>query len=218
MKKMLVLSCALSCFSTSLFAANEQQDAYQKGYQAAQTNKNADAFIQGVLASTQDKRAVEPEARKETTHHRTTTHKETSVQNNTQNRSSNNDTYTNAEKKENVFLAVNKNVLGIIANPSGLQYKVLKAGLGRMPQADNTVKVSYEVRLISSDQVVERQTDYVLRVHKFMPGLAEGLQTMRERGKTRFFIPAHLAYGQAAIGNIPPNSPLIVDLELVKVE
>lgn len=245
MKKMLVLASTISCFSTPVFAANEQ-NAYQQGYQAAQSNKNADAFIQGVLASTQDNRLAEQQQ-----NNRSNTRNSESQAQNTRNDNRNNNTrYDDREQnrnntrgqdnqrnqnqerdnsqnsnrttsaselKEKAFLNENGRQLGITTTRSGLQYQVLKAGFGRSPENHNSVKVSYEVRLLD-DRVVEKQEDRVMRVNRFFEGLTEGLQTMRERGKTRFFVPARLAYGEAGTSNVPPNSTLIVDVELLKVE
>lgn len=239
MKKMLVLASTISCFSTSVFAANEQ-NAYQQGYQAAQSNKNADAFIQGVLASTQDNRLAEQQQNNRSN----TRNNESQAQNNrnesrndreqsrnnvrgqetqrTQNQERDNTqnssrTTNTSELKEKAFLNENGRQLGIITTRSGLQYQVLKAGFGRSPESHNNVKLSYEIRLLD-DRVVEKHEERVMRVNRFFEGMIEGLQTMRERGKTRFFVPARLAYGEAGIGNIPPNSTLIIDVELLKVE
>ena len=45
-----------------------------------------------------------------------------------------------------------------------------------------------------------------------------GLQTMKEGGKTRFFIPSHLAYGKRGAGiDIGPDETLIFEVELLKV-
>ena len=49
-------------------------------------------------------------------------------------------------------------------------------------------------------------------------GWSEGLQLMREGGKSRLFIPSKLAYGTRGAGNIiPPNSTIIFDVELLAI-
>ena len=47
------------------------------------------------------------------------------------------------------FLAENKKKEGVVALPSGLQYKILTAGNGPKPKASDTVKCHYEGRLIN---------------------------------------------------------------------
>lgn len=130
------------------------------------------------------------------------------------NRTSNGSTST----QERAFLSSNARQLGVITTSSGLQYKVNKAGLGRMPRANDTVRVSYEARL-ADGTLVEQEDSRLMHLSKFVPGVSEGIQTMRERGKARFFVPSKLAYGDAGLGNsIPPNSTLIYDVELIKVD
>ena len=51
-------------------------------------------------------------------------------------------------KEGETFLAENKKKEGVVVLPSGLQYKVLKAGTGKTPKATDTVTVNYEGRLI----------------------------------------------------------------------
>ena len=40
---------------------------------------------------------------------------------------------------------------------------------------------------------------------------------MNEGSKYKFTIPAHLAYGDQAVGSIPPRSVLVFEVELLKV-
>ncbi len=49
-------------------------------------------------------------------------------------------------------------------------------------------------------------------------GLKEGLQLMKEGGKTRFVVPPDLAWGNRGAGSkIGPNAALIFDIRLEKV-
>ena len=51
-----------------------------------------------------------------------------------------------------------------------------------------------------------------------IPGFREGLQKIAKGGKATLYIPAKLGYGEQSTPNIPPNSTLIFDVELVDVK
>ncbi|MEO2173568.1 MAG: FKBP-type peptidyl-prolyl cis-trans isomerase [bacterium] len=119
------------------------------------------------------------------------------------------------------YLEDNAKLDGIIQTASGLQYKVMQAGTGKSPSADNTVKVHYEGSLINGtvfDSSIERGSPVEFGLSQVIPGWTEGLQLMKEGGKTRFFIPSELAYGAAGSGNIPPNAVLVFEVELIEVK
>jgi len=62
------------------------------------------------------------------------------------------DKAANAQKDGEKFLADNKAKEGVVALPSGLQYKVLKAGTGDKPGATDTVTCNYRGTLIDGTE------------------------------------------------------------------
>ncbi|ELR67549.1 FKBP-type peptidyl-prolyl cis-trans isomerase [Photobacterium marinum] len=119
------------------------------------------------------------------------------------------------------FLAENLKQEGVQVTDSGLQYLVLQPGTGTVhPKATDKVTVHYHGTLIDGtvfDSSVERGEPIQFGLNQVIKGWTEGLQLMVEGEKTRLFIPSELAYGNRAIGSIPPGSVLIFDVELIKV-
>lgn len=120
------------------------------------------------------------------------------------------------------FLAENAQKTGIVTTKSGLQYQILQEGKGKSPKATSTVKVNYEGRLLDGtvfDSSIARNHPIEFKLNQVIAGWTEGVQTMKEGGKSRFFIPANLAYGDVGAGDaIGPNSTLIFDIELLEVK
>lgn len=119
------------------------------------------------------------------------------------------------------FLAENGKKEGVITTASGLQYLVLTEGTGKSPKATETVEVHYRGTLINGsefDSSYARFTTVEFPLNRVIKGWTEGLQTMKEGGKTRFFIPSELAYGKRGAGiDIGPDETLIFEVELIKV-
>ncbi len=105
---------------------------------------------------------------------------------------------------------------------SGLKYTVVKEGKGARPSASDNVTVHYTGRLTDGtvfDSSVERGEPTSFPLNRVIPGWTEGLQLMQEGGVTVFYIPSELGYGEMGTpgGPIPPNAPLIFEVELIKV-
>ena len=119
------------------------------------------------------------------------------------------------------YLEENAKKEGVVTRESGLQYKVLKEGTGRNPKATDKVKCHYEGFLIDGtvfDSSVQRGEPAVFGLDQVITGWTEGLQLMKEGGKTRFFIPYMLGYGESGAGQmIPPFATLVFDVELIEV-
>lgn len=120
------------------------------------------------------------------------------------------------------YLAENAKKDGVITTASGLQYLVLTEGTGKSPKATDTVVCHYEGMLTDGtvfDSSVARGEPAAFGLNQVIAGWTEGLQLMKEGGKTRFFIPYQLGYGERGAGaSIPPYSALIFDVELIEVK
>jgi FKBP-type peptidyl-prolyl cis-trans isomerase FkpA len=115
------------------------------------------------------------------------------------------------------FLAKNAQKEGITTTASGLQYQVIKAGDGAAPAATDSVTVNYKGSLIDGKEF-DSGKGISFPLNRVIPGWTEGLQLMKEGATYRFFIPSPLAYGTRGAGQaIPPNSALIFEVDLLKV-
>ncbi|MBM3335393.1 FKBP-type peptidyl-prolyl cis-trans isomerase [Candidatus Sumerlaeota bacterium] len=125
-------------------------------------------------------------------------------------------------KAETAFLAENLKKAGITATSSGLQYQVIKEGKGAKPKANDKVTVNYRGTLLDGtefDSSYKRGQPATFTVNRVIPGWTEALQLMHEGSNYRLFIPSRLAYGPRPPGGpIQPNSMLIFEVDLLKVE
>ena len=120
------------------------------------------------------------------------------------------------------FLKENASKPGVHTTPSGLQYKVITEGKGKSPKATDTVLVHYRGTTIDGtefDSSYKRNEPISFPLNGVIPGWTEGVQLMKEGGKIELFIPSNLAYGSRGAGGvIAPDSTLIFDIELLKVQ
>jgi len=128
-----------------------------------------------------------------------------------------------ANKKEGeAFLAANKGKEGVVALPSGLQYKIEKAGTGPKPTANDSVVCNYRGTLIDGkefDSSYKRGQPATFPVTGVIKGWTEALQLMPVGSKWQLFIPSDLAYGDRGAGaDIGPGATLVFEVELMSIE
>ncbi len=125
-------------------------------------------------------------------------------------------------KAGQAFLLANSQKPGVQVTDSGLQYRVLEAGTGEQPTAEDQVKVHYRGTLIDGsefDNSHDRGDAAVFPVNRLIPGWTEALQLMKEGGRWELYIPSQLAYGKKSpSAAIPPSSTLVFELELIAIE
>jgi len=126
-----------------------------------------------------------------------------------------------AHKAGEAFLAENKGKEGVVALPSGLQYKILTAGTGPKPTTSDTVTCNYRGTLLNGkefDSSYKRGQPASFPVSGVIKGWTEALQLMPVGSKWQLFIPPDLAYGdRGAGGDIGPGETLIFEVELISI-
>ena len=117
------------------------------------------------------------------------------------------------------FLAANRSKPGVISLPSGVQYRVLRAGKGRKPTADNQVRCRYRGTLVDGS-IIDKSDDkkpVSMLVGGLLAGLKEAVMLMPTGSKWEIVIPPQLAYGQFGNRGVGPNAVLIYDMEILGV-
>lgn len=127
------------------------------------------------------------------------------------------------KKEGDAYLAKNKKKKGVVTLASGLQYKVLKSGKGKVhPKATDTVETNYHGTLIDGtvfDSSYDRGQSVTFPVNGVIKGWSEALQKMKVGDKWQLVIPPELAYGERGVPpSIGPNSTLVFDVELLSIK
>jgi FKBP-type peptidyl-prolyl cis-trans isomerase FklB len=119
------------------------------------------------------------------------------------------------------FLAENAKRKGITILPSGLQYRIVEEGSGRIPSATDTVTVHHRGTLIDGTEFensYDRGGPATFGIEAAIPGWSEALQLMKEGARWQLFIPPDLGYGERDSDHVAPNSTLIFEIELISVD
>lgn len=121
-------------------------------------------------------------------------------------------------KSGEAFLNKNKKEKGVVTLKSGLQYKILKAGKGKIPKSGDTVTVKYTGTLVDGTVFDKSKEPITFPVEGVIKGWTEALKLMPEGSHWMLYIPASLGYGaQQPSEKILPNSALVFDVELVSI-
>ncbi|TNH05122.1 FKBP-type peptidyl-prolyl cis-trans isomerase [Testudinibacter sp. TR-2022] len=112
---------------------------------------------------------------------------------------------------------------GVKSTKSGLLYRVEAGGAAGDSKVEptDTVKVHYQGKLINGeefDSSYKRGEPIEFQLNQLIPGWIEGIPLINKGGKIELVIPPELGYGEHATGNIPPNSTLIFNIELLDVK
>ena len=130
------------------------------------------------------------------------------------------DPVTQAQKDENDLIdyAVDKG-LDVTKTASGLYYIVHEKGVGPTYIKGQPCKAHYTGYNLEGkifDSSYKRNQPLAFKVGQMIPGWNEALKLFNPGTKAQLLIPSSLAYGERGAGaGIPPNTPLVFDVELL---
>jgi len=129
----------------------------------------------------------------------------------------------NVNEENNLMLEENLKPKFPISAGESLEKQDLVVGTGKEALENSRVVVNYEGFLVDGtkfDSSYDRNEPFVfnLGAGEVIVGWDQGVVGMKVGGKRKLVIPPSLGYGSADLGVIPPNSTLVFEIELLKVD
>ena len=124
------------------------------------------------------------------------------------------------QAKSEEFLQANKSKTGIVALPSGVQYRIIEEGNGARPGLESKVTVHYRGSKLDGrefDSSFARGTPEEFTVNAVLKGWQEVLPLMKAGSTWQIFVPPELAFGARGNPPVGPNEALMFDLKLIEI-
>ncbi len=125
------------------------------------------------------------------------------------------------KKEGEAFLSDNAKKEGVVVTESGLQYKIVREGIGGYkPAPADIITVHYRGTTIDGKQFDDSPEEgFTARLDGLIPGWIEAIQLMTTGAKLELFIPAGLAYGEEGKeGFVGRHAAVIFEVELLSLE
>ncbi|WP_374531414.1 FKBP-type peptidyl-prolyl cis-trans isomerase [Novosphingobium sp.] len=98
--------------------------------------------------------------------------------------------------------------------PPSVDVETIKAGTGASPTIEDVALINYK-GMLPDGKVFDQGQQAVFPLEGVIPGFTKALEQMQRGGKYKVKIPAKLAYGDRQAGEIPPNTDLTFEIELI---
>jgi len=111
------------------------------------------------------------------------------------------------------------NGIAATKHSSGMYYQIINPGSGHAPSYSSVLSVRYTGKLLNGTVFDSQTTNPVqFQLGQVIFGWQIGLPLIQKGGVIKMIIPSSLAYGCRSQGNIPANSILYFEVELVDVQ
>ncbi len=133
------------------------------------------------------------------------------------NKDDNNQSETDRQK---ILEYLNANQIQAEEDPTGIFFRIITPGTGDFPLPTSKVYFKFRGTLLDGTVFQETVDDEVAEynLNELLIGLQYSIAKLKEGGRGQFFIPSALGFGSQDFGTVPPNSVLIFDVELQKID
>ena len=118
------------------------------------------------------------------------------------------------------FLAAYKARPGVVSLPSGVMYKIMRAGNGKKPVESSTLRCRYVGKLIDGATIdkSDSKKPASIQVAGLLEGLKEAVKLMPTGSKWEIVIPPQHAYGAFGNRGVGPNAVLVYEMEILGIK
>ena len=100
---------------------------------------------------------------------------------------------------------------------SGMYYRIESEGTGTGPTVCNEIAINYEGKLTNGNTFDKTSSPATFFLYQLIRGWQNGIPLIKPEGRIYLYIPPSLGYGSRQVGDIPPNSILIFQVDLLGV-
>jgi FKBP-type peptidyl-prolyl cis-trans isomerase FkpA len=122
-----------------------------------------------------------------------------------------------ASEEERIQAYGAANSMTLIRHSSGIFYQIMSSGYGATPDVNSKITIGYVGKFLDG-YLFDQNSSISNYLKQFIEGWQIGLPLIKEGGTIRLVIPSAYAYGCTTYGNIPPNTILYFEVNLIKVE
>jgi FKBP-type peptidyl-prolyl cis-trans isomerase FkpA len=101
---------------------------------------------------------------------------------------------------------------------SGLFYHIEREGEGEYLRFQDVVSFKYKGYFLDGNIFDESKAPVQFKVSQLIGGWKETMLMLKPGGKAFIVVPPQLGYGDKSLADIPPNSVLVFELEVLEVK
>jgi FKBP-type peptidyl-prolyl cis-trans isomerase len=132
-----------------------------------------------------------------------------------------NEGFSGSEEEQIEAFIKSKKIVVTEKTSSGLRYVRNTDGpaINSLVKKGQTINVNYSGKLLNDEKFDSGNFSFVLGAGRVVGGFDEGISKMKVGEKATIIFPSSLGYGSQGAGNdIPPNAPLVFDIEVVSAK